>query len=75
MKRKHLDVIAPPRYRFAAGTQLQTHEIGDWAGWTVFAGNPLRIEECEWSGFDGNSESAVNDIFRRLGRVDVQRYR
>src|SRR6185503_13061592 len=74
MKRKHLYVIAPPRYRFAAASQLQTHEIVDWAGRTVFAGNPLRIEEGQRPRPHRNREFAVNNIPGRVGGIDVERH-
>src|SRR5215470_1538942 len=75
MKCKHLHIAASPCDRFAAGAELQSNQIVDRTCWTVFARNPLRIEQREWSGFDGNSESAVNDVFGSVSSIDVQRYR
>ena len=74
MKGKHLNVIAPPRYRFPAGAQLQTHEIVDWASRTVFAGNPLRIKERQRPRLDRNREFAMHDIPRGVGGIDVERH-
>src|ERR1044071_1478250 len=74
MKGKHLHVIAPPGDRFTTCAQLQSNQIVDWTSRRVFAGNPLWIEECQWSWSDWNREFAVDHIPRRVSRIDAERH-
>src|SRR6185436_5985079 len=75
MKGKHLHIVSPPGNRFATGTQLQSNQVVDGTGRRVFAGNPLWIEECQWSWFDGNRELAMDHIPRGVSRIDAKRHR
>ena len=59
----------------AAALDLEPDEVGDRAGGTVFAGNPLGVEQGHGAGFGRHGHLHVKQAPRRVGGVHPQFYR
>jgi hypothetical protein len=59
----HIDFVTVPCDRLAVDLQFEGGELVDGAGGSVFAGDPLGVEECERSGRDGDFEVGVEQAF------------
>jgi hypothetical protein len=70
----HLDEIAPPLDLLALGEDVESREIGNGARRHVFAGNPFRVEEGHRARARGHRGRRVENLERRVGRVDVERH-
>src|SRR5438105_7087533 len=70
VKRVHLDVVATPRNYLAAARNPEPRQIDDWAGWSMFAGNPFWIDERHWPGRDRHCHARMKHFARRFSGSD-----
>ncbi len=68
----HVEGVAFPRDGLPGCREPETREIGDRPGGSVFAGDPLRVEESQCSGRGRNHQLRVEDLARRFARVHLE---
>lgn len=73
MKRIHIHVVAPPGNGLSARGEFQTREVDDRSGWSVFAGNPLWINQRQRPGRNRDRHVRMKKFARRFRGVNGQR--
>ena len=70
----HVDEVALPLDRLVGcGGDDEAGLVDDGAGGAVLAGDPLRVDEGEGAGLDGDGLGGVEDLARSVGKVDGER--
>ena len=70
VKGVHIDGIALPRQRVAAGFHLYASDIGDGPGRAMIARNPFRINQRQRARLNWDRQLRVKNITRRVREID-----